>query len=95
LHADSNPGFRIRWLTERARGLLIKSLQSEPSPACTGLTGKKLPYGVKDVAKPCPHKNQIEQSKRISPAVSAIMVNGSLPKRPRSGAGATKSRAGA
>jgi hypothetical protein len=74
-------------LTERARGLLIKSLQSEPSPACTALTGKKLPYGVKDVAKPCPHKDQNEQSKCISRPGSAIMVNGSLPKRPLSGAG--------
>jgi hypothetical protein len=62
-------------LTERARGLLIKSLQSEPSLAGTALTGKKLPYGVKDVARPCRHKNQIEQSKCIpAPAVRSWLT---------------------
>jgi hypothetical protein len=81
-------------LTERARGLLIKSLQSESSLAGTALTGKKLPYGVKDVAKPCSRKNQIEQSKCIpAPAVRSWLTGPYLSGRFLALAGATKSRA--
>lgn len=60
---------------ERARGLLINPLQSEPSQACTASKAKKFPYGVEDVAKPSAHKDQIDQSPRVFGTPLANVVN--------------------
>jgi hypothetical protein len=66
---------------ERARGSLINPLQFELSLACTALKGKKFLYGVKDVAEPSAHKNQIDQSGGLLRPPLAIMVNRHLTER--------------